>query len=308
MFDSQLLRAFVAVADQGSVTRAADILHLTQSAVSAQIRRLEEQLSCRVFDRTTRSLQLTHQGSVLLSYARSILSLQQQVVSRLAAPRHAATTLRLGCSEGFASEWLFAALANFRQRRPDVHVEVTCGISTLLAKQVRHRSLDLMVGTVCDAGEGSETLWMEPLVWAFSARALLNPDSPAPLAFLSEPCPFREAALASLAGHGSTNWQIVLTAQSAGALVAAASTGLAITVLTPSGMPPSLRSIPPGSFLPHLPPARFVIQRAERSTAPEPLSELVNEVREACFRWRGAHAGAFEHRQASQIPSTSSGG
>lgn len=290
MLDSQQLRAFVSVADHASVTRAAEAMHLTQSAVSAQIRRLEEQLGCRVFDRTTRSLQLTAQGSVLLSYARSILSLQQQAVSRLAAPRHAPTTLRLGCSEGFPSEWLFAALANFRQRRPDVHVEVTCGISTLLARQVLQRSLDLMVGTVCDAGHDTETLWMEPLVWAFSEKALLNADAPAPLAFLSEPCPFREAALASLAGHGSS-WQIVLTAQSSGALVAAATAGLAITVLTPSGMPPRLRSIAPGGFLPALPPARFVIQCSGNSAASGPLSALVDEVREACFRWRGAHAG-----------------
>jgi len=296
MLDSQQLRAFVSVADHGSVTRAAEAMHLTQSAVSAQIKRLEEQLGCRVFERTTRSLQLTAQGSVLLSYARSILNLQQQAVSRLAAPRHAPTTLRLGCSEGFPSEWLFAALAGFRQRRPDVHVEITGGISTVLAKQVRQRSLDLMVGTVCDAGSDTETLWMEPLVWAFSERALLDPDAPAPLAFLSEPCPFREAALASLAGHDAADWQIVLTAQSSGALVSAAATGLAITVLTPSGMPPGLRSIPPGSFLPALPPARFVIQHGESSTASEALSALADEVREACFRWRGARSGAFEPR------------
>ena len=296
MLDSQQLRAFVSVADHGSVTRAAEAMHLTHSAVSAQVKRLEEQLGCRVFERTTRSLQLTAQGSVLLSYARSILNLQQQAVSRLAAPRHAPTTLRLGCSEGFPSEWLFAALAGFRQRRPDVHVEITGGISTVLARQVRQRSLDLMVGTVCDAGSDTETLWMEPLVWAFSERALLDPDAPAPLAFLSEPCPFREAALASLAGHGAANWQIVLTAQSSGALVSAAAAGLAITVLTPSGMPPGLRSIPPGSFLPALPPARFVIQHAKSGTASEALSALADEVREACFRWRGAHAGTFEPR------------
>ena len=296
MLDSQQLRAFVSVADHGSVTRAADAMHLTQSAVSAQIRRLEEQLGCRVFDRTTRSLQLTAQGSVLLSYARSILKLQQQAVSRLAAPRHAPATLRLGCSEGFPSEWLFGALAGFRERRPDVHVEISCGISTMLAKQVRQHSLDLMVGTVCDAGSDTETLWMEPLVWAFSAKALLDPEAPVPLAFLSEPCPFREAALASLAGHGTTHWQIVLTAQSSGALVAAAAAGLAITVLTPSGMLSGLRSIPPGSFLPVLPAARFVIQHWKSGTPSEALSALADDVREACFRWRGAHAGAFESR------------
>jgi DNA-binding transcriptional LysR family regulator len=292
MLDSQQLRAFVSVADHASVTRAAEAMHLTQSAVSAQIKRLEEQLGCRVFDRTTRSLQLTAQGSVLLSYARSILSLQQQAVSRIAAPRHAPTTLRLGCSEGFPSEWLFAALASFRNRRPDVHVEVTCGISTMLSRQVRERSLDLMVGTVCDAGSDTETLWMEPLVWAFSEKSLLDPEGPIPLAFLSEPCPFREAALASLAGHGATNWQIVLTAQGSSALTAAAATGLAITVLTPSGMSPGLKAIPAGSFLPVLPSARFVIQHAGSGTAPEALSALADEVREACFRWRGSRAGA----------------
>jgi DNA-binding transcriptional LysR family regulator len=133
---------------------------------------------------------------------------------------------------------------------------------------------------------------MEPLVWAFSEKSLLDPEGPIPLAFLSEPCPFREAALASLAGHGATNWQIVLTAQGSSALTAAAVTGLAITVLTPSGMSPGLKAIAAGSFLPVLPPARFVIQRGGSGTAPEALSALVDEVREACFRWRGSRAGA----------------
>jgi len=286
MLDSQQLRAFVAVADHGSVTRAAEAMHLTQSAVSAQIRRLEAQLGCRVFDRTTRSLQLTAPGSVLLSYARSILGLQQQAVARLATPRHAPATLRIGCSEGFPGEWLFAALADFRQRRPEVHLEITSGISTLLARQVRQGALDLMVGTVCDAGEDTETLWTEPLVWAFSERALLDLDAPIPLAFLSEPCPFREAALAALAGHGA-NWRIVLTAQGSGALTAAAGSGFAVTVLTPSGMPGGLRAIPAGPLLPGLPPARFVVQRGAEGEA---LTALAEEVRQACFRWRGARA------------------
>ena len=286
MLDSQQLRAFVAVADHGSVTRAAEAMHLTQSAVSAQIRRLEAQLGCRVFDRTTRSLQLTAQGSALLGYARSILGLQQQAVARLAAPRRAPATLRIGCSEGFASEWLFAALADFRRRRPEVRLEIGCGISTLLARQVRQGALDLMVGTVCDAGSDTETLWMEPLVWAFSERALLDPGAPAPLAFLAEPCPFREAALAALADHG-TAWQIVLTAQGSGPLVAAAGSGFAITVLTPSAMPAGLRAIAPGAFLPALPPARFVVQRGAGSEKEEALADLAAEVRQACFRWRG---------------------
>lgn len=84
----------------------------------------------------------------------------------------------------------------------------------------------------------------------------------------------------------------MLTAQGSSALTAAAATGLAITVLTPSGMSQGLKAIPAGSFLPALPPARFVIQRGGSGTAPEALSALADEVREACFRWRGLRAGA----------------
>jgi DNA-binding transcriptional LysR family regulator len=290
MLDSILLRTFIAVADHGSVTRASEVLHLTQSAVSAQVKRLEEQAGCRVFERTTRSLALTRKGSILLSYARSILQLQEQAVLKMSASRKPATTIRLGCSEGFAGGWLYAALAEFRQTRPDIHVEVTGDISTTLARQVELGSLDLVVGAFCDAQMQGETLWIEPMVWAYAARSLLDPELPVPFAFLSEPCPYREAALAALSRHGA-NWQVVLTAHSARAVVEAACAGLAVTVLTPSNMPPGLRPIPAGSFLPELPPAHFAIRFIE-SRATEPLRELVQLIREACFRWRGAASSA----------------
>lgn len=118
LIDPLLLRSFVAVADLGSLSRAAEAVHVTQSAVSAQIKRLEDQLGCRLFTRTTRSVALTPQGEVLLGYARSILTLNEQAVLRLAVSPRRRTTVRVGCSEGLPADWLFATLRSSATSAP----------------------------------------------------------------------------------------------------------------------------------------------------------------------------------------------
>ena len=287
LIDPQLLRSFVFVADLGSVSRAAERVHLTQSAVSAQIKRLEAQLGCPVFARTTRSLRLTAQGEALLGYARGILTLNDQAVLRLGAARRMREKVRIGCSEGLPAEWLFAALTRFREKYPEVELEVTGGISTTLSELTRRRALDISVGGRCGGSSVGELLWSEPLVWAFSERSLLNPVQPLPLAFLCEPCPYRDAALVALATH-QRSWRIVLTAQNSGALLNAVAAGFAVTPLTPSSMAAGLRAIPTGNIVPELPRAEFTMQLREGRLG-DAATELASDIRHACHRWLGSH-------------------
>jgi len=286
LIDPQLLRSFVAVADLGSVSRAAEQVHLTQSAVSAQIKRLEVQLGCPVFVRTTRSLRLTAQGDALLGYARGILTLNDQAVLRLGAARRMRDTVRIGCSEGLPVDWLFAALMRFREKYPEVQLEVTGGISVTLSELTQRRALDISVGGRCGGSGVGELLWSEPLVWAFPERCFLNPAEPVPLAFLCEPCPYREAALVALAAH-RRSWRIVLTAPSAGALMNAVAAGFAVTPLTPAVMAAGLRAVPTGDILPELPRAEFTMQLREGRLG-EAATELASDIRHACHRWLGS--------------------
>lgn len=283
LIDSQQLRSFVAVVELGSVSRAAEAVHLTQSAVSAQIKRLEQRLGCRVLARTTRSVRPTPQGEILMGYARSILSLNEQATLRLGATRPAQGTVRIGCSEGFSIEWLFRTATAFRERYPEIELQLTSGISIELTELVRRGSLDIVVGAHCGKPVAGEVLWREQLAWAFSDRESLDPLRPIPLAFLTEPCPFRDAALSALSHHGQA-WRIVLTSPSGACLLEAAAAGLATTPAVPSVMKSGLRAIPCGRLLPELPPAEFVMQ-LRTGRLEEAIVALSSDIQRACHRW-----------------------
>lgn len=258
--ETYLLRAFVAIADLGGLTRAAESLHTTQSAVSGQLRRLEEQLGCQLFYRTTRSVHLTPSGAVLLSYAKSILHLHSQALRSLRRadqPR----TLRLGLSEGLDAEQLFATLGEFAVVCPELHVEVFGGICVDLARQVEAGDLDLMIGSACGTSDSGKVLWSDRVVWAAStARSVRGheADGTVSLAVMQEPCPFRDAAIAALTAEGS-DWNLVFSAYSASSLLAAVQQGYAITALPAWLLGPGLRSLEDASNLPPLPLAHMQI-------------------------------------------------
>lgn len=168
---------------------------------------------------------------------------------------------------------------------------MTGGIGTALADLVRQGALDILVSAQCGESARGELLWSEPLVWAFPERCLLNPAEPLPIAFLSEPCPYRDAGLLALAGH-RRKWRVVLTAHSTGALVDAVVAGFAVTPMTPSTLPPGLKAVPTGDILPELPHAQFTLQPRAGSLG-DTATELMDELRHACHVWLGA-------RQASR--------
>ena len=152
MFETELLRSFVAVAELQGFTRAAEHLHLTQSTVSAQIRRLEDQAGRPLLRRSTRSVALTEAGETLLGYARSILRLNQDARASLSASSLAGG-IRIGASEDVAGSGLPEVLRRFAARHPAVRIEVEVGIATTLFQALEGGRLDLILCSRCH-GDG----------------------------------------------------------------------------------------------------------------------------------------------------------
>ena len=255
MFDPDLLRALVAVAETSGFTKAAATLSSTQSTVSAQIRRLEEQAGRTLFVRNTRSVKLTAAGATLLGYARTILRLQEDVRLRLAGSSQS-RRLRLGAAEDLADQWLPRVLRAFANEHPRVRIELEIGIGTRLFEKLDDQELDLVIGGECAAPQGRR-LWTEPLVWVFADQA----DLPRilPMAFFPEPCPYREAALRALAA-AAVEWRPACSSSSLAGVRAAAQAGLAITPLPGHSVGPGLRVLSSEDGLPPLPPVSYAIR------------------------------------------------
>jgi DNA-binding transcriptional LysR family regulator len=275
MFDTELLRSFVAVAQNGGFTRAAKMLNSTQSTISAQIRRLEDEAGRALFVRSTRSVQLTSAGEMLLGYARTILCLNEDARLRLSGARHVGR-LRVGAAEDLADTWLPEVLRCFGRQYPAVGVELEIGIGTALFKMLETRELDLVVGGRCDGQTQGRRLWKEPLVWAFSAEAEV--PKVLPLAFFPEPCPYREAALRALA-RTPRRWHIACTSSSLAGVRAACMAGLAVTPLPKHAIKPGLRVLGKTDKLPILPEVEYVSQTNETDTRQiiETLDRLMQE-------------------------------
>jgi len=163
--DLDLLRAFVAVARAGSFTRAGDTLFRSQSAISLQIRKLEQILGERLFRRTARSVTLTPAGERLMSYAERMLSLHDEALS---AFREAEVSglVRLGTPEDFATAHLPGVLARFAEAHPGLQLEVTCDLTLNLMELFHAGRLDVaLVKREPSAAVEGQRVWSEPLVW-----------------------------------------------------------------------------------------------------------------------------------------------
>src|SRR3979411_2785361 len=232
MLNFELLRAFVAVADCGGFPRAAERLHLTQSTVSQQIKRLELETERPLFRRTTRSVALTDDGGMLLRDARRLLQLEGAPRRRRAAPRRSGT-VRLGVVEEVAGGSLPPALGRFATLHPGVKLEVQIGVSAELIEQLNAGRLDVVFAKRPLGTSRGRLVGREPRVWAAADTFDLVLDSALPLALYRERSVSREAALAAL-NDSELIWEIVYTNPSLTGVRAAAIAGLAISPLPAS--------------------------------------------------------------------------
>ena len=204
LYDTTLLRTFVAICDAGSFTKAAREVNLTQSAVSHHVKRLEDQVGLHLIVRNTRGLRLTEKGEVLLCYARRILALYQEAEQTLSSDRGG--LLSIGAPEFFDMQMLSSLLAQLSDRYPAVRMQIELGIGPDISALLDEGELDLaIVGNELGDRQGI-ALSRERRVWAGARFLKLDPDKPAPLALYPPFCPWRKVALKELdrVGRAST--------------------------------------------------------------------------------------------------------
>lgn len=245
--DIDLLRSFAAVADTGRFTAAADLVARSQSAVSVQVKRLEEIVGRKVFERTSRSLALTPAGEKLLSYARRILELNDESIRSFAEPS-VVGEIRLGITEYFVPSELPALLARFASAYPGVHLEVRMGLSRELRNDLANRELDAVIVRLT-ARERAQAIWGEPQLWVAPARFEQALGASVPLALLCEPCVLRQYALASMK-RLKRPFKIAFTGSSMTSVQAAVCAGIGVSIVPRSSLLPGMQVLANGKSYP----------------------------------------------------------
>jgi DNA-binding transcriptional LysR family regulator len=265
--DPDLLRAFVLIAEGGSFTRAAERVGRTQSAVSMQIRRLEETLGQPLLVRTPRGVAPTAQGMWLLERARMLLALNDEIVGNFRSPPMVGS-VRLGTPDDYALAWLPDILARFAEAHPAVELDVTCLNSDVLADRFRDGRLDLTLLTEGHQAPGvtGQRIWRGPLRWVGSPTHGLHRRDPLPLALAlpDSGCPWRNAALGALRQAGRPARVTYNSATQTGCFTVALA-GLALTVSTPCTLPQGLAWLGEAEGLPPLPEMGILLLRHEAS-------------------------------------------
>ena len=197
LIDVDQLRTFIAIVETGSFTKAADVVHKTQSAVSMQMKRLEERLGKPIFARDGRASKLTEDGERLLDYARRIIKLN---VEALAAFYDAELSgrVRLGVPDDYADRYLPEIMARFSRAYPGVELTVMCEPSVELVERIDANELDLAIITDCGTSRASEMFRRERLLWVTSNRHSTHLEEPLPLALGRPSCGWRRAAIECL--------------------------------------------------------------------------------------------------------------
>lgn len=199
LLELDILRTFVAIADTGSFTAAASIVFRTPSAVSMQIKKLEDLLGRPVFARDARSVSLTNDGVILLGYAKRLLSLNREAVSEFISPEISGV-VRLGAPDDVGERILPDVLKRFAKTHPKIAVDVVIDMSTNLIKRLEERRLDITLLT-CQTNqvpEGGEVLLTEQLVWAGARGGSAHLCSPIPVSMWEEGCAWRAGAVEEL--------------------------------------------------------------------------------------------------------------
>ena len=248
--DTQLLRTFVTVAEAQGFSAAAKLLHRTQSAVSLQVKRLEDQMGDALLERTRRTVTLTNAGRRLLPYARHILKLEDEAKQEMGADRQG-ELIRLGISEEQATTYLPQLLERFCTRFPDVRLEITCGVSSRMVDAFQEGLLDVVLAIRHTPTQTGHLIGVETLVWAAGEDVDISGWNPLPLALNPEGCVFRAHAVAAL-GLAGLRWNVRFTSYSPTGLNLPVQSGLALTIKTPRSMPAGCRIVEEHEGLPAL--------------------------------------------------------
>jgi DNA-binding transcriptional LysR family regulator len=284
---TELLQAFVTVVDLDGFNRAARQLHKTQSTISQQMQRLEQELGVALFEPVGRKRRLTAAGERFLGHARQLLRLQEAAVAAI-ADSALDGELRIGVAQGLSEGPFPELLAQFARRYPKVRLDVSTGFSRDIAAAFAHGEYDLTLTVRLPGsapGPGAQVLDQARLHWIGQDEGSgsgvgecqgsyqRDQHSPLPLATFAPPCTFRQVAVDAL-NRAGLPWRVAYTTTSLPGLMAAVKNGLGVTARTEAALIPGTALIPPPTGLPPLPPVDVVLHHARQTRLGELLEAL----------------------------------
>ncbi|MEM7088970.1 MAG: LysR family transcriptional regulator [Pseudomonadota bacterium] len=247
--DITTLRSFLAVADQGGVTRAAGFLHLTQSAVSMQLKRLEELLGLELLDRSGRTIALTASGDQLLVYARRMIALNDEVISKLTDQAFEGEVV-LGVPHDIVYPAIPRVLKRFNVDFPRVRVQLVSSYSMQLKDMFQRGECDLILTTEASIADGAETIAELPLRWIGAQGGSAWRKRPLPIA-LGRRCMFRPQVISALDAAGIP-WELSVETENDRTIEATVSADLAVHAMLDGTEAAHLEQIDAGEALPEL--------------------------------------------------------
>lgn len=276
LLELDLLRTFVAIAETGSFTAAANLVFRTPSAVSMQIKKLEETLRCTVFCRDARSVSLTTEGEVLLGYARRLLAINREAVSKFIVP-DVAGVVRLGSPDDYGERILPSVLRRFAQSHPAVAVDVVIDQSTNLRRRLAERELDITLFTACrNIPAEADILLSEQIVWGGAKGGTAHLREPLPVSVWEEGCAWRADALEALGRDGRAFRLAYMSAHTAGQR-AAILADLAVAPLPKSFIGDDVVALGPEQGLPQL--SNYNLCMIVAPDAPTPVLAAADHIR-----------------------------
>ena len=276
--DLDQIQTFVTIADTGSFTRAAEEVHRTQSAVSMQMRRLEERLGKPLFEKDGRANKLTEEGERLLTYGRRLLRLNRET---LAAFDDASLegSIRIGTPDDYADRFLPEIMARFARSNPRVELSVVCEPTVNLVDHLKRGHLDIAIVTHSNERSASEVVRREPLLWVTSANHSIHEEEVLPLAVGRTTCMWRRAACDVLDAMGR-DYRILFSSWSATVLIATVLSGQAVSVLPECALRPGMRILGEADGFGALPEVHIGIMRGH-SSQPEIVDALARHIAES---------------------------
>lgn len=260
------LRTFIAVADTKGFTRAGLQVNRSQSAVSMQIKRLEDEVGKTLFERIGKSVKLTADGNLLIKYARRIVREHDDAVLALSKPGLQGF-IRFGSPEHYTAGILPKLLARFAASYPDVLVEMRCENSDVIKAAVETGDLDIGICTQMTAG--GQVIYHDPVVWIANAAFSHYKDKTLSLGVFEEDCIFRTWAIEALEKAG-IKYRIVYVSRSISGILDAVRAGLAVAPVVMSNVPEDLKIVGQEEGFPVLPVSNIVLHKVKR-----PLSETI---------------------------------
>ena len=277
LLEMDVLRTFVSIAESGSFTRTAAQIFRTTSAVSMQIKRLENTLGCALFSREARRVALTAEGERLLSYARRLLTLNEEAVGAFIKPSLSGQ-VRFGAPADIGTHILPGLLSLFARTHPGIEVNVSVGRSVDMIQRIDAGELDVALISVGNLGQDDtrgEVVHREPLVWAGRAGGVAMRRNPLPLALASAECAWRRQALDALDRVGR-RYRIAYSSEQCAGQEAAMVADLAVAPYPLSLVRPPLRRLDEDADLPTL--GEYQIKLLSAAQCSEPVKVLSQQV------------------------------